>query len=233
MILCAFLPILTSAQDTQEDWNTLLVAFEKKYEEKLDSAGKCECANAMKWAAVAARNGELWYFYFGYKNAGPPGEIGYIRKKYNLTGVPVGCLVTLNLQCYNFYADKILEEKYGKGFWENMRRDTDSLRERGELDRFAFYKGGEKKLKQDFVSDFQKLFPNSKISSIKVDVMLSLDSAGKVIGLTNVNSSSKHYFTHVVPVISQMNWEPAIKQNKKVASSESITGLFRVGRKHL
>jgi hypothetical protein len=148
--------------------------------------------------------------------------IRYVRDQYHIDGESTGCIAPISAHCRNFYTDKIIEKKYGKGFWKKINHEADSLGELGLLDRYAFYKGGSEKFVRDFAAIFRKLYPNNKLSTINIDVRLTLDITGKILAIEDGGTYTKHY-QYADAVIRQMPaWQPEITMRKPTQSEVHV-----------
>ena len=204
-------------------------AVQKKYGFKMDSSMECECAKGINNAILASNEGKLKYYFVGLMHFTYASYISYVCRKYEIDGEETGCLVDMDVACFNLYVDKVLEKKFGKGFWKTVARETDSLRQRGELDREAFYTGGDKKLERDFVRTFKQLFPSNRLSKIEIEVTVTLDSTGKILNIVDNGYVPAYNFKYIVPVLQKLqNWQPAIRDGEKIKYEFRISEMYAI-----
>lgn len=98
------------------------------------TAHEGSCIRAGELAKKDMYNKELKYYRFGLMAAGSNSQVErkVLKDVYNIELIQLGCVVSDSILCYNEMADKIIERKYGKDFWENVNLRVNSYKTSNE-----------------------------------------------------------------------------------------------------
>lgn len=139
----------------------------KTYDYRKNDQGAYDaCKLGVDSAQRDLKNGILRYFFVGHALPYFVTAETYISKKYGIAPEFPGCSAYADIECYNLYVDKIINEKYGANFWKRAWQEIDSLQTLGQLDRPLSYRGDVPALHKDLFQLIKEKKLTQKTDSI-------------------------------------------------------------------
>lgn len=225
--------------------------FEENNEEKIKimkPSGKYftdfdndECKWQIESAKIDVRNGKLVYEdpNGGWSIIRYDDEMEEILKDYGIEYIEMGPNCTLEQECYGYYMDSIINQRFGQEFIKQIEQKADSLflskwktktYEHWDIDESPIFKEGDAELyieqKIRFPNNWDTIPMKFERQFLMVDVWIN--NEGKMINWEfdeyyNLKESNKQFLPNIQRQVEQMlkkmiDWTPAKLNNKKVNS---------------
>lgn len=211
------------------------------------------CLRGTKLAMADFKNGILRTGGFGYPVQKTFEEDRMIRhdvfkkileNEYSITVEHYGCVLGTSKDCYSYFMDTKIKEKYGDSLYQKIWKTVDSLWNNDSIDLPVRFPGGDSAFNKFVYCNLQLATENDSKNTTHntISLVLDFDKNGKIIKyFTNgiydpyhnsLNPVSLEHEKEIARLIELMpNWLPQRENQVSIPSSKTIYIYFDERRK--